>query len=168
MYHLIIRRGWRVSVTASFPKKQPALGDIGFEFRTGPNPSPKHGTLVFVEVDNTKLSSSKWDMISQIDITINIPPNAPIGRYNVRFYIRKHLEDGEEDYEVSPGVKVYILANPFDRRGGCFQVENTTLKPMNGITVTLDHRRKTLKTDERFVGRNYTTSSHKLGAREMF
>ena len=77
-------------------------------------------------------------------------------------------EDGEEDYEVSPGVKVDILANPFDRRGGCFQVENTTLKPMNGITVTLDHRRKTLKTDERFVGRNYTTISHILGVREMF
>ena len=43
------------------------------------------------------------------------------------------------------------------------QVENTTLKPMNGITVTVDYRGKTLKTDERLL-----IEITLLGAREIF
>ena len=51
-------------------------------------------------------------------ISINVPSNAVIGRYDAKFYTRGDTDP--ESYSTATPKRIYILANPFDKNGGCF------------------------------------------------
>ena len=70
--------------------------------------------------------SCSWDLITKnrenkLDVTVNIPSNAAIGRYSVKFFI---IDAKQNEYRFFPAEKIYIIANPFDENGGCYYPSN--------------------------------------------
>jgi len=93
---------------------------IFFKFKIGDSPSQHDGTLVYIKLDEMK-PANEWSCTSMpagqntIEVIINIPKDAIIGRYKVSMDIDSEAGDGKVQSRKYTLGDIIVIFNPFSR-----------------------------------------------------
>ena len=127
---LIVRRACSFKVTVEFDREVNELGDVvRLDLTTGAKPTNKSGTMVRMYLDLNKddcdYDDTAWFMTGTVNgvkltLDVNIPEYACIGKYKCKLYIRTTKIDDEFDSEYYKLKPLYVLANPYSPRDGCW------------------------------------------------
>ncbi|XP_040209071.1 protein-glutamine gamma-glutamyltransferase 4 [Rana temporaria] len=110
--HLILRRGQKFTLKASFSRAVTPRDNIVLQFTTSPRPSKANGSLVHVNVTPAALKKDWSATISECNgneytITVNSPANAIIGKYQLS------VITGRGVVYMAGDCPIYILFNPW-------------------------------------------------------
>ena len=125
--NVIVRRDGTIKLTAKFSREINEMGDVlGFELKTGKKPNLKAGTMVRMDCEiDGDLCEDHWSATAtasgnDANIAIYVPPDAAIGRYTVRIYIRTVTSLNEISTVYSSQPAIYVVANPYSEKDQCY------------------------------------------------
>ncbi|CAG5091539.1 Oidioi.mRNA.OKI2018_I69.PAR.g13114.t1.cds [Oikopleura dioica] len=125
--NLIVRRAGTIKLKVAFMREFNSAGDtLRLEFSTGKAPAIQFGTMAIVDCkEDGKLDKLGWSGTLEvndkmIEVVVNVPPTAAIGKYSVKLSLRTLLIDGSISVSSSNQPSIYIIANPMSELDGCY------------------------------------------------